>query len=301
MIKQLQEDILFHALSASGSVKIVAVSGRTLVEEARNVHSLSRVATAALGRQLLMTAIMASDQKSENELVSTIIKGDGPAGSMVCTGSPDCSIKGCVMDGETELPPQKNGKLDVGGYVGHNGKLTVVRDLGLKEPYVGTCNLISGEIAEDFANYYTASLQQPSLVYLGVRVDIESGKVLAASGLLAQPLPGCDDDTIDALQLRSGEIAKLTQNLADGVPLLDAVRTALGTLDLTDIEYAHPAYRCDCSRARIEKALLSTGHDEIMDMIENDNGAEVTCRFCNKAYRFSAGDLQSLLNEAEKE
>lgn len=298
---RVQDDLLFHALSANGGIRIVAVSGRALVEEAKNIHMLSRVATAALGRQLLMTVIMASDQKGGGELVSTIIKGDGPAGNLVCTGKADCTVKGCVMNGEVELPPKKNGKLDVGGYVGHSGKLTVVRDLNMKEPYVGNCNLVSGEIAEDFANYYTASLQQPSLVYLGVRVDIETGDVLAASGLIAQPLPNCEDEAIDALQARAGEIESLTKRLSDGETLLDAVRTALGTLDLTDIEYATPKYLCDCSRERVEKALLSTGRDEILDMIEKDGGAEVSCRFCDKVYAFSAGDLRALLKGAEEE
>ena len=301
MKKFVQDDVLFHALTGGGMVRLIGISGRELVEEARNIHNLSRVATAALGRQLLMTAIMASEQKGADELVSTIIKGDGPAGSIVCTGSPELAVQGCVNDGTVELPPAPNGKLDVGSYVGRRGKLTVVRDLGMKEPYVGNCNLISGEIAEDFANYYAASLQQPSLVYLGVREDVSTGSVLAASGLLVQPLPGCPDEVIDTLSLRAGEIGKLTARLAEGSTLLDGVKAALGTLDLTDIEERRPFYRCDCSRRRIEKALISTGKEEIMDMIQQDGGAEVTCHFCNQVYRFTAEDLTALLSEAEGE
>lgn len=301
MTKEYQKDSLFHALTGDGQVRVIAISGRELVAEAQRIHSLSRVATAALGRQLMMTAMMASEQKGENELVSTIIKGDGPAGSLVCTGSPLLAVKGCVTGGETELPPQKNGKLDVGGFVGHRGKLTVIRDLGLKEPYVGTCNLISGEIAEDFANYYAASLQQPSLVYLGVREDVSAGTVLAAAGLVVQPLPDCPDAIVDALQLRAGEIGKMTERIAGGESLLSAVKTGLGTLELTNLESRTPFYRCDCSRRRIERALISTGREEIEDMIKKDGGAEVTCQFCNRNYQFTAEDLKKLLSEAGEE
>lgn len=295
-----RRDSLLRALAAEGNVRVVAVSGAGVVAEAQRVHALSRVATAALGRQLLMTAMMASELKHESERVSTIIRGDGPGGSMVCTGSADCAVKGYIVNGQIELPPTKQGKLDVAGLVGTKGKLTVVRDMSMREPYVGTCNLVSGEIAEDFANYYAASCQQPSLLYLGVRLEAGTGRVLSAGGLLAQPLPDCPDGVIESMQSRAGQIGELTKRLGDGFNLEEAVKAALGTLDVQFAGSFTPVYRCDCSRGRIEQALIATGREEIDDMVREDGGAEVTCHFCNAVYRFTAEELLRLVQDSER-
>lgn len=295
-----RRDSLLRALAAEGSVRVMAISGAGLVADAQKIHALSRVATAALGRQLLMTAMMASELKHEQERVSTIIKGDGPGGSMVCTGGADCAVKGYVANGQVELPPTKQGKLDVAGLVGSRGKLTVVRDMSMREPYVGTCNLVSGEIAEDFANYYAASCQQPSLLYLGVRLDAGTGRVLSAGGLLAQPLPDCPDGVIEAMQSRAEQVGQLGKRLADGSGLEEAVKAALGTLDVQFAGSFTPVYRCDCSRSRIEQALIATGREEIGSMIREDGGAEVTCHFCNAVYRFNAGELEKLVQDSER-
>jgi molecular chaperone Hsp33 len=202
-----RKDRLIQCVAADGMVRVAFIDGTNLVQEAKSLLKLSRVATAALGRQLMMTAIMSADLKGEYDLVSTILKGDGPAGSMICTGNSRLEVKGSVVNPEVELPVNELGKLDVGGFVGHSGKLSVVSDLGLKEPYVGLSNLVSGEVAMDFANYYAASLQRPILVYLGVRVRSDSGDVRAAAGVVAEPLPGCPDDVIDRLQAKSESIA----------------------------------------------------------------------------------------------
>lgn len=296
--KATNSDTLIHALVADSRVRVFAVSGRALVAEAMEVHHLSCTATAALGRQLLMTALMASDLKNAAERVSTIIKGDGPGGSMVTTGNFDCTVKGYITNGHVELPLTTAGKLDVSGLVGSRGKLTVVTDMSLREPYVGTCKLVSGEIAEDFANYYTVSLQQPTLCYLGVH--LKGGKVSAAGGLLAQPLPGCPEAVIDKLQARAGAIYQLSSRLEAGEKLPEAVKRALGTLDVSVALERKPLYRCDCSRSRIEQALLSTGREEILSMINEDGGAEVTCHFCNKRYRFTGSELEALLHAGEE-
>ena len=294
----LNTDQLIHALVFDGNVRLIAVSGTYLTERARSIHRLSRVATAAMGRQLMMTVMMASDQKGKDELVTTVIKGNGPAGSMIATGKADLSVKGYVANGSAELPPNAAGKLDVGGFVGSRGTLTVVRDLTIGEPYVGTCDLVSGELAQDFAAYYAYSLQQPSIVYLGVHEKVDTGRVTAASGLLLQPLPGCPDHLIDLLSEKTEAISTLTGKLESGLDLMRAVCEVLGVEALSGCEIRIPGYRCDCSRARIERALISTGTDTLREMIEQDHGAEVVCEFCEKKYRFSSDDLENLIAEA---
>ena len=292
------KDRLIQCLAAEGTVRIVFIEGTRLVREARRIHNLSRVATAALGRQLMMTAIMAADLKGENDLVSTIIRGDGPAGSMICTGNSRLEVKGSVANGDVELMLGASGKLDVGGFVGQTGKLSVVSDLGLKEPYVGYSNLVSGEIAIDFANYYAASLQRPALVYLGVRERADTGDVRAAAGVFAEPLPGCSEETIDLMQDKSDEVSQFSERLDAGEAPEELLESVFGGLGLTIAGEREPVYRCDCSRGRIERALISIGHEEMTAMIEEDHGAEVSCRFCDKVYTFSEEELRSLLKAA---
>jgi len=293
-----RKDRLIQCVAADGMVRVAFIDGTNFVQEAKSLLKLSRVATAALGRQLMMTAIMSADLKGEYDLVSTILKGDGPAGSMICTGNSRLEVKGSVTNPDVELPINELGKLDVGGFVGHNGKLSVVSDLGLKEPYVGLSNLVSGEVAMDFANYYAASLQRPVLVYLGVRVRGENGDVRAAAGVIAEPMPGCPDEVIDRLQAKSESIAQFSERLDAGETPEELLESAFGELGLVYAGEREPIYYCDCSRERIERALISTGAEELLGMIEDDHGAEVTCRFCDKVYQFSEEDLRALLHEA---
>lgn len=296
--QQKRTDRLISCLVADGMVRAALIDGTNLVREARRVHNLSRVATAALGRQLMMTAIMSADLKGEFDLVSTIFKGDGAAGSMICTGNSRLEVKGSVMNGDVELPPTPEGKLDVGGFVGHSGKLSVVSDLGLKEPYVGFCNLVSGEIAIDFANYYAASLQRPALVYLGVREDANTGNVRAAAGLFAEPLPGCPEDVIDQLQALGETITSLSERLDAGETPEAFLQRVFGELGLEIVGEREPKYVCDCTRERVERALISLGRAELTDMIEQDHGAEISCRFCDKVYQFDEEELTQLLESA---
>lgn len=291
-------DSLIHALCASKSVRVATVSARNMVSEAKELHGLSRVATAALGRQLMMTVMMASQLKNDGDRVSTIIRGDGPAGNLVCTGAPGPVVKGYATNPDVELPPTEEGKLDVGGYVGRTGRLTVMRDLPVGDPYVGVSNLVSGEIAVDFAQYFTVSEQQPSLVYLGVRMDGDSGAVRSAAGVLVQPLPGCPDEVIDSLQARADAITTLAMRLDEGEPLEAATATLFEGLSFEVVERFTPVYHCDCTRERIERALISVGAQELQDMIECDGGAEVKCHFCNAAYGFTAAELAELLRQA---
>lgn len=293
-------DRLIRALAANGTLRIFVIEGTELVQEARRVHSLSRVATAALGRQLLMTAMLTADLKNDTDSLSAIIKGDGPAGSMICTGWPPCHVKGRLTHGDVELPLTTQGKLDVGAFVGKHGSLTVVRDLSLRQPYVGSSHLVSGEIAEDFAQYLAASQQQPSLVYLGVRLQADTGGVLAAGGVLVQAMPGCADDTLDAATATQERIAGFSKALESGVDAEAFLLETFCEFSPVILGAAEPLYRCDCSRERIERALLSVGRDELIDMMETDGGAELSCDFCHTRYRFTKDELRTLIREADR-
>ena len=290
-------DQILQGLLKNKTIRFAAITGRELVTEAQRIHSLSRTATAALGRELLMVAMMSSQLKNDTDSVSAILSGGGPGGNLVCVGRKGPFVKGCAGDPACELPPKENGKLDVGGYVGRSGKLTVVRDLSLKESYVGMCHLVSGEVAEDFAEYFTASEQQPSLVYLGVRLEPVSGQVLGAGGLLIQPLPDCPAENVDYVMSRANDIPHLTERLSKGECLEDILFSLFPQGDLTFTEELTPAYRCDCSRDRMERALMSLGREDLKQIIEEDGQAELSCHFCNSRYTFTKAELEAILRE----
>lgn len=292
-------DKIIHGMICGQTIRFCLISGKEMVQTAQAVHGLSRVATAALGRQLLITSVLASQLKNRTDTITTIISGNGPSGNLVCVGRDAGLVKGYATEPATELQLRPDGKLDVGGYVGRRGKLTIIRDLGLKEPYIGMCNLVSGEIAEDFAQYFTASEQQPSLVYLGVREEAESGNVIGAGGLLIQPMPGCPDEQISRVEAEARNMTKLTQILSEGVSPEDAVTQILGMLEPETTAVFSPAFSCDCTRDRLEQALLSIGEKELTDILDHEGEAELTCQFCLKKYHFNREELTFLLNSAK--
>lgn len=294
----MNRDVLIHGMLLDNSLRFAAIDGTKLISDAKELHGLSRVATAALGRQLMITVIAASLCKNDSDTVSTVISGNGPAGNLVCVGRCGRFVKGYATNPHVELPIRSDGKLDVGGYVGSSGKLTLIRDLGLKEPYVGTCNLVAGEIAEDFAQYFTASEQQPSIVYLGVHETSESGIVIGAGGLLIQTMPNCPDDKIDRVMAVADRIPRLGTDLSDGKELRSVLDELFRDLDPVYTAETVPELLCDCSRDRLERALISIGEKDLREMIEEDGEAELTCQFCGKRYHFDRDDLTSLLNEA---
>lgn len=291
-------DKIIRGLLFWGTVNMTAVSGKGIVEAARKAHGLSHVCTAALGRLLLQTAMMSVQLKNGTDNLTVIFDGDGAAGRFVAVGKEGGRVKGYADFPEVELPLKPNGKLDVAGAVGSNGEVRVIRDLSLKEPYVGRCAITDGEIANDFANYFVTSEQQPSLVYLGVRVDPKTGEVRAASGLMLQPLPFCPESDIEAMEKRAGEITNLTKMLEDGMSLEDALNAVLEGFDPEFNETVLPEFSCDCSREKIESALISLGKEELADIIEKDGKAELTCRFCGKKYGFDRDELVRLMDEA---
>ena len=287
-------DGLYHISLMGGQARAILIESTNLVQRAKDIHHLSRTATAALGRTLTMAAIMGSMLKNDSDSITAQIKGGGPIGTILAVAHGDCSVKGYVGNPDVELP-RVGKKLPVGPAVGKDGKLTVIKDLHLKDPYVGQVNLVSGEIAEDFAMYFTASEQTPSLVSLGVLVSDE--KVESAGGLLIQMLPGASEAAIASIENSAGMFMDISGTMRE-YHLKDAVQQLLLHLEPEVLQERTPQYRCDCSRERIERMLVTLGRDELADMIEKQHGAQVDCHFCNRRYEFSEDDLKTILAAA---
>lgn len=292
----MQHDEILRAMLADGEASLMLSRTTCLVEQARQIHDCSPVCAAALGRLLTITAMMGCALKGENDTLTATLKGDGPAGTLVAVGRPGGRVKGYIDRPQVDLPLRADGKLDVGSAVGHQGRLTVMKDLGMREPYVGQVRLQSGEIADDFAFYFTVSEQQPCLVSLGVLVD--STAVQAAGGIQVFPMPGCSEETLQKLEQKAGELSHISTLIADGKPLPEIAQALFGDMELRILEQVVPAYECDCSRARIERALLSIGREELQEILQQDGQAELTCHFCNKRYHFDRAQLAALLAEA---
>ena len=292
-----QKDQLLHITLMDGMVRGLLLTATHTVAEAAAIHLTSPVATAALGRTLMGTAMMGAMLKADQASVTVTIDGGGPLGRIVCVADHD-SVRGCVDVPGLEMPLKPNGKLDVGRAVGGEGRMSVVRDMGMKSPYVGQVPLVSGEIAEDFANYYVVSEQTPTLQSLGVLVSGDT--VLSAGGLLLQTLPGCPDDIVSQLELRSPLFSDISRELCydSAENLLSQWFDGLKPVVLE----THPLeYRCYCSRARMEKALIALGKDELTSMIEDEiDGAELVCHFCKEKYHFTQDDLRRLLEQATR-
>ena len=287
-------DQLIRAISTDGLIKVSAVSTRELTERARQIHKTLPVATAALGRLLAGASMMGNALKEETASLTLQVKGGGPLGALLAVSDHEGNVRGTVEHPAVDLPLREDGKLDVGAAVGNQGTLSVIRDLRMKEPYVGSIGLLWGEIAEDIALYFVESEQIPTACGLGVLVDRDQS-VLAAGGYLLQLLPGADDEAAAGLEasLRAaGAVTELLKTDPDPASLL---RRALPGLELKILEKRPIAYRCDCSRERMERALLSLGRAELEAMIAEQGGAELTCRFCDHIQRFTKEDLEALL------
>ena len=297
-IKELynRKDQMIHFTLADGMVRGLLCTAVNTVAKGAAIHCATPVVAAALGRTLMGTAMMGAMLKADQASVTVTIDGGGPLGRIVCVADHD-SVRGCVDVPGLEMPLKPNGKLDVGRAVGCEGRMSVVRDMGMKSPYVGQVPLVSGEIAEDFANYYVVSEQTPTLQSLGVLVSGEV--VLSAGGVLLQPLPGCTDDIISQLELRSPMMADVSRELCHE-PMEALMEKWFEGLRPVVLARTPMCYRCNCSRARMEKALIAMGREELGRMIQDEqDGAELTCHFCKKTERFTQQDLLRLLNQAQ--
>jgi len=289
-------DCIVRAISKDGSVKAAAVSTRALTERARSIHHLSPVATAALGRALAGVSMIGNALKGEGESVTLQIKGSGPLGTVLVVSDAEGNVRGYVGNGSVDLPLRADGKLDVGGAVGHEGTLTVIKDLGLKQPFVGTIDLLGGEIAEDIAAYFVESEQIPSACGLGVLVDRDRS-VLAAGGYLIQLLPGASEDTIAKVEGGIYAAPSVTSLLRDDPDPAHLLQTVMPDFELEMLETAPIEYRCNCSHERTERALLSLGSAELEDILNEQGGAELTCQFCDRVHRFTGDELRAMIDD----
>ncbi len=290
VIDIVKTDEMLRMTLAGGQARLMLCETTALTQEAADIHGATPVCAAALGRLMAGTLMLGVMLKGAGESVSVTVKGGGPMGALTAVADHG-DVRACADNPRVELPPRADGKLDVGGAVGHQGRMSVVKDFGLKEPYIGQCELVSGEIAVDFAQYFTVSEQQPSLVALGVLVSGE--RVLKAGGLLIQPMPGCEDATIDQLELRSPMFADISRELAMA-PKEQLAEDWFRGLDPVLLDRTPLRYRCSCSRERMERALLTLNPADLQSIIDDDQGAELSCHFCHRHYRFSTEELRAL-------
>lgn len=289
-------DYIIRATAANGQIRAFAATTKDTVETAKNAHNTSPVATAALGRLLTAGAMMGVMMKGDKDLLTLRMEGDGPIGGLLVSADSKGHVKGYAFNPEVMLPPNVKGKLDVGGALGI-GVLSVIRDIGLKEPYVGQTILVSGEIAEDLTYYYATSEQIPSSVALGVLMN-KDNTVRQAGGFIIQLLPGASDEMIDKLEARLDEFASITSLLDEGKTPEEILDELLGEFGLEILDKMPTGFVCDCEKSRVAKAIISLGKKEIAEMIEEGKPIEVSCHFCNKLYTFTVEELKEMLEAA---
>lgn len=288
------EDYMISATAAGGTVRAFAAATTNMVRNAWETHELTPVTTAALGRTITATALMSKLLKNAKDTLTIQIKGDGPIGGIVAVSDCSANVRGYVYNPQVVLPLKENGKLDVSGAVGKKGYMNVIKDLGLKEPYIGFVDLISGEIGEDIAYYFAYSEQVPSVVSLGVLIDTD-GSILHAGGFIIQLMPGAEEDLINYIENTINSIPSVTELMSYGETPEGILDIIFGEKDLKILEKSPCHYLCNCSRDRMERNLLSLGEKEIVSIIEEQELAEVQCHFCNKKYHFSKHDLLELI------
>lgn len=288
-------DRIVRAISSDGMVQAAAICSRDLTERARQIHKTLPVATAALGRALAGCSLMGNALKGHGASLTLQFKGGGPLGTVLAVSDPEGNVRGYVTNPQVDLPLKPNGKLDVGTAVGSAGSLTVIKDLHMKEPYVGTIDLLGGEIAEDIAGYFVESEQIPTACGLGVLIDRDQS-VRSAGGYLIQLMPGADEDTVCKVEggiMAAGNVSAILERDPDPEHML---RDVMSDFELKILETTPVEYRCYCSRDRVERALISLGSGELEDMLREQGGCELTCQFCDAVYHFSAEELQSLID-----
>lgn len=290
-------DYIVRATAANAQIRAFAATTRDLVERARSIHDLSPVVSAGLGRLLTAGAMMGSMLKGDNDLLTLQIRGDGPVRGLTVTADAKARVKGSALVPQVMLPPNALGKLDVGGAVG-NGILSVVKDMGLKEPYVGQTELQTGEIAEDLTYYFATSEQVPSAVGLGVLME-KDNTVRQAGGFILQLMPFAEDEAITAIEEKLKTMDSVTSILDAGNTPEQMLEILLGDLGLEITDTIPTEYYCNCSRERVEKAIISIGKKDIQEMIDDNKPIEVKCQFCDRVYNFEVGDLKTMLKHTK--
>ena len=287
---------LVRAMTRDGFVKAVAVTTADIVERARQIHKTLPTATAALGRLLSAASMMGNMQKVENGSITLQVKGGGPLGTVLAVSDAEGNVRGYVQNPQISLLEKYRGKLDVGAAVGTDGMLTVIRDLQMKEPYVGSVELVSGEIAEDITEYFVQSEQTPTACALGVLVDVDQS-VRAAGGYLIQLLPGAPDEVIDKVEAGIKKAGAVTAMLEAGLTPEDILGQVCGDLGVMFLETTEVAYKCYCDRERVTAALISLGRQELTEIMAEGKAFPVECQFCDQVYSFTPEDIRGLLKE----
>lgn len=280
-----------------GSAFVIACDSTDMVSEMERIHQPSATVTAALGRLITASSMMGVMLKGKEDSVTVRLNGGGPAGDLIAVSDSDGNARAYVQNPIVEIPLNSAGKLDVRGAVGTDGQLYVIKDIGLKEPYIGQTPIISGEIAEDITNYFASSEQTPSVCALGVLVNPDLS-VACAGGYIIQLLPGCEDEVIGIIEKNIAEIPSVTEMLSRNMTADDIAKCALSGFELDKLDESEISYKCNCSRDRVENALISTGLENLKDMAGSDENTEVECHFCNKKYVFTPSDIQKLINDA---
>ena len=290
-------DYIVRAIAANGQIRAFAATTKNLVEEAKNRHNTSPIATVALGRLLTGGAMMGTMMKNDADIVTIQIKSDGPIGAMTVTADAKGRVKGFVKNPQVMLP-LKNGKLDVAGALGI-GVLSVIKDIGLKEPYVGDTILVTSEIADDLTYHFATSEQVPSSVGLGVLMN-KDNTVEQAGGFIIQLLPGASEETVNLLEKRIAEVKSVTDLLEKGMTPEQILEFILRDMDLNILDKINTQFYCNCSKDRVSKAVMSTGAEEIQQMIDDNEPIEVNCHFCNSHYTFSVEELKEMLEAVNR-
>lgn len=290
----MKNDKIIKFLAHNGKISVICADTTNLVEKARETHDLSPVVTAAFGRMLTITAIMGVEMKNIKDKLTVQIKGNGPMEMMVATTNNFPRVKGYVANPQVDIPLNEFGKLDVSGAVGYKGYINVIKDIGLKDPYIGISPLTSGEIADDFANYFVNSEQRNSAVALGVLVD--KNGVRSAGGYLINPMPDATEEEISQVEQAIFKAGAISKMLDEKLTLKEIAQKITGDENVEIIEEnITPIYQCDCSKEHMADSLATIGKEELKDIIETDGKAEIVCHFCNKKYHFSKQELEEIL------
>ncbi|MDE6233089.1 MAG: Hsp33 family molecular chaperone HslO [Lachnospiraceae bacterium] len=289
-------DYIVRATAADDQIRAFAITAREMVESARQIHGTSPVATAAFGRLLMGASMMGSMMKGEKDILTIRMRGDGPINGITVTADSSANVKGYVGNPNIVIPPNYLGKLDVGAAIGY-GTMTVTKDLGMKEPYSSQINLTTSEVAEDLTYYFASSEQIPSSVALGVLME-KDNTVKQAGGFIIQLMPFAEDKVISFLEEKISKITSVTDMLESGMSPEDILNEVTGELGLKINDRISPAYKCNCSRQRVAKALISIGRKELQDMINDGKEVSVNCNFCNTDYTFAVSELKEFYNKS---
>ena len=292
-------DKLIKAIAKDGQVRIIGAATKELVNEGVRLHGCAPTAAAALGRMLTAGSLMGSMLKSEKDVITLRIDGGGPANGVVVTSYSNGYVKGYIGNPSVDLPANSLGKLDVSGAVGKDGSLIIIRDLGLREPYVGQVPIYTGEIGDDLAYYFTVSEQTPTAVGLGVLVDKDL-TIKEAGGIIIQMMPGSDEMLADLIMYRLQDLGSITKFFSEGKTIEDMINFLFDDMDLKILEVIEPKYSCDCSVERMEKALISIGQKDLEEIYNEGKTEEVKCHFCNTGYEFTKEHIGKLLDESKK-